>query len=121
MRLLVVNVNTTTSMTDQIAARRSRLLRLAPRSSGSPLHWRWERSSTWPWPGDDCQSSPPKGSAATKQPNPHEPAGHRGPANRVIRERVTNMAIGTGLDNITELRSSPCRGEDAPTAISLLD
>jgi glyoxylate carboligase len=39
----------------------------------------------------------------------------------VIRERVTNMAIGTGLDNITELRSSPCRGEDAPTAISLLD
>jgi hypothetical protein len=79
MRLVVVNVNTTTSMTDQIAARRSRLLRLAPRSSGSPLHWRWERSSTWPWPGDDCQSSPPNGSNATKQPNPHEPAGHRRP------------------------------------------
>ena len=58
MRLLVVNVNTTTSMTDQIAARRGRLLRLAPRSSGSPLHWHWERSSTWPWPGDDCHSSP---------------------------------------------------------------
>jgi hypothetical protein len=121
MRLLVVAVNTTTSMTDQIAPRRGRLLGLAPRSSGSPLHWRWERSSTWPWPGDDCQSSPPKRSAATKQPNPHEPAGHRGPANRVIRERVTNMAIGTGLDNITEFEELALPGEDAPTAISLLD
>jgi hypothetical protein len=74
MRLLVVAVNTTTSMTDQIATRRSRLLRLAPRSSGSPLHWRWERSSTWPWPRDDCQSSSPNGSAAAKRPNPHAPA-----------------------------------------------
>jgi hypothetical protein len=75
MRLLVVNVNTTTSMTDQITAQARSVAAPGTQIVGlTPLHWRWERSSTWPWPGDDCHSSPQNGSNATKQPNPHEPA-----------------------------------------------
>ena len=115
MRLLVVAVNTTTSMTDQIAAQDAVGCRAwHPDRRAHPLHWRWERSSTWPWPGDDCQSSPPNGSNATKQPNLHEPAGHRGLANRMIRERVTNMARGIELDNITEFEELALPGRGRP-------
>jgi tartronate-semialdehyde synthase len=39
----------------------------------------------------------------------------------VILERVTNIAMGTELDNVTEFEELARRGEDAPTAISLLD
>ena len=39
----------------------------------------------------------------------------------VILERVTNIAMGTELDNVTEFEELAQRGEDAPTAISLLD
>ena len=39
----------------------------------------------------------------------------------VILERVTNIAMGTELDNVTEFEELAMRGEDAPTAISLLD
>jgi tartronate-semialdehyde synthase len=39
----------------------------------------------------------------------------------VILERVTNIAMGTELDNVTEFEELALRGEDAPTAISLLD
>jgi tartronate-semialdehyde synthase len=39
----------------------------------------------------------------------------------VILERVTNIAMGTEIDNITEFEELARRGEDAPTAIALLD
>ena len=39
----------------------------------------------------------------------------------VILERVTNISMGTELDNVTEFEELARRGEDAPTAIVLLD
>ncbi|MGI8459548.1 MAG: glyoxylate carboligase [Propionibacteriaceae bacterium] len=39
----------------------------------------------------------------------------------VILERVTNISMGTELDNVTEFEELALRGDDAPTAISLLD
>jgi tartronate-semialdehyde synthase len=39
----------------------------------------------------------------------------------VILERVTNISMGTELDNVTEFEELAITGEDAPTAISLLD
>jgi tartronate-semialdehyde synthase len=39
----------------------------------------------------------------------------------VILERVTNISMGTELDNVTEFEELALRGTDAPTAIALLD
>ena len=39
----------------------------------------------------------------------------------VILERVTNISMGTELDNVTEFEELAISGEDAPTAITLLD
>jgi tartronate-semialdehyde synthase len=39
----------------------------------------------------------------------------------VIMERVTNVAMGTELDNITEFEETTSLGEHAPTAIAMLD
>jgi tartronate-semialdehyde synthase len=39
----------------------------------------------------------------------------------VILEKVTNISMGTELDNVTEFEELAQRGEDAPMAISLLD
>ncbi|CCH77586.1 glyoxylate carboligase [Nostocoides japonicum T1-X7] len=39
----------------------------------------------------------------------------------VILERVTNISMGTELDNVTEFEDLALTGTDAPTAISLLD
>ena len=39
----------------------------------------------------------------------------------VILERVTNISMGTELDNVTEFEDLALRGDDAPTAIALLD
>ncbi len=39
----------------------------------------------------------------------------------VILERITNVSMGTELDNVTEFEELAARGEDAPTAISMLD
>ena len=39
----------------------------------------------------------------------------------VILERVTNISMGTEIDNVVEFEELATRGEDAPTAISLLD
>jgi len=39
----------------------------------------------------------------------------------VILERVTNISMGTEIDNVTEFEELAVRGEDAPTAIVLLD
>lgn len=39
----------------------------------------------------------------------------------VILERVTNISMGTEIDNITEFEELAERGVDAPTAIALLD
>jgi tartronate-semialdehyde synthase len=39
----------------------------------------------------------------------------------VILERVTNIAMGTELDNVVEFEDLAERAEDAPTAIALLD
>jgi len=39
----------------------------------------------------------------------------------VILERVTNVSMGTELDNVTEFEELAVRGVDAPTAISMLD
>jgi tartronate-semialdehyde synthase len=39
----------------------------------------------------------------------------------VILERVTNISMGTELDNVTEFEELAQRGADAPTAIALLD
>jgi hypothetical protein len=113
MRLLVVAVNTT-SMTDQIAARRSRLLRLAPRSSGSPLHW--VGSGPLPGRGQGTTANPPRRTGRPRPSNRTDASrpGHRGPANRVILERVTNMAMGNELDNITELEELALLGRGRP-------
>jgi tartronate-semialdehyde synthase len=39
----------------------------------------------------------------------------------VILERVTNISMGTEIDNVTEFEELAVRGDDAPTAIVLLD
>ena len=40
----------------------------------------------------------------------------------IILERVTNISMGTELDNVTELGDLAARREDAPTAaVALLD
>jgi tartronate-semialdehyde synthase len=39
----------------------------------------------------------------------------------IILERVTNIAMGTEIDAINEFEALAERGEDAPTAISMLD
>jgi tartronate-semialdehyde synthase len=39
----------------------------------------------------------------------------------IILERVTNIAMGTELDNVVEFEDLALRAEDAPTAIALLD
>ncbi len=39
----------------------------------------------------------------------------------IILERVTNIAMGTEIDNIIEFEELAERGEDAPTSIALLD
>jgi tartronate-semialdehyde synthase len=39
----------------------------------------------------------------------------------IVLERVTNISMGTELDNVTEFEELAVRGEDAPTAIALLD
>jgi tartronate-semialdehyde synthase len=39
----------------------------------------------------------------------------------VILERVTNISMGTEIDNVTEFEDLALTGDDAPTAISLLD
>ena len=39
----------------------------------------------------------------------------------VILERVTNISMGTELDNVTEFEDLASDGADAPTAISMLD
>ncbi|MCH7834398.1 MAG: hypothetical protein IH911_04890 [Proteobacteria bacterium] len=39
----------------------------------------------------------------------------------VILERVTNISMGTEIDNLTEFEDLAEQGEDAPTAISMLD
>jgi tartronate-semialdehyde synthase len=39
----------------------------------------------------------------------------------VILERVTNISMGTEIDNVTEFEELALTGEDAPTAIALLD
>src|SRR5271166_3389716 len=39
----------------------------------------------------------------------------------IILERITNIAMGTEIDNVTEFEDLAERQEDAPTAIALLD
>ena len=39
----------------------------------------------------------------------------------VILERVTNVAMGTALDNINEFEDLAVTAADAPTALMLLD
>jgi tartronate-semialdehyde synthase len=39
----------------------------------------------------------------------------------IILERITNIAMGTELDNVVEFEELAERAEDAPTAIALLD
>jgi tartronate-semialdehyde synthase len=39
----------------------------------------------------------------------------------VILERVTNISMGTEIDNVTEFEDLALSGSDAPTAISMLD
>ncbi|EWT04629.1 glyoxylate carboligase [Intrasporangium chromatireducens Q5-1] len=39
----------------------------------------------------------------------------------MVLERVTNVSMGTELDNVVEFEELAERGEDAPTAIALLD
>jgi tartronate-semialdehyde synthase len=39
----------------------------------------------------------------------------------VILERVTNISMGTELDNVAEFEELAISGEDAPTAVALLD
>jgi tartronate-semialdehyde synthase len=39
----------------------------------------------------------------------------------VILEKVTNISMGTELDNVAEFEDLATRGEDAPMAISMLD
>ena len=39
----------------------------------------------------------------------------------IILERVTNIAMGTEIDNLTEFEDLAEDGADAPTALALLD
>jgi tartronate-semialdehyde synthase len=39
----------------------------------------------------------------------------------VILERVTNISMGTELDNVVEFEELASTGEHAPTAVSALD
>ena len=39
----------------------------------------------------------------------------------VILERVTNISMGTELDNVTEFEDLALSGADAPTAVAMLD
>ena len=39
----------------------------------------------------------------------------------IVLERVTNISMGTELDNVVEFEELAVRGEAAPTAIALLD
>jgi tartronate-semialdehyde synthase len=39
----------------------------------------------------------------------------------IILERVTNISMGTEIDNITEFEELAQDGKDAPTAVALLD
>jgi tartronate-semialdehyde synthase len=39
----------------------------------------------------------------------------------VILERVTNVSMGTEIDNVVEFEELALVGEDAPTAVALLD
>ena len=39
----------------------------------------------------------------------------------VILERVTNISMGTELDNVTEFEDLALTGADAPTAVAMLD
>ena len=39
----------------------------------------------------------------------------------IVLERITNIAMGTELDNVIEFEELATRREDAPTAVSLLD
>jgi tartronate-semialdehyde synthase len=39
----------------------------------------------------------------------------------VILERVTNVSMGTEIDEIVEFEELASVGEDAPTAVALLD
>jgi tartronate-semialdehyde synthase len=39
----------------------------------------------------------------------------------IILERITNISMGTEIDNIVEFEELATRGEDAPTAISALN
>lgn len=39
----------------------------------------------------------------------------------VILERVTNIAMGTEIDNVVEFKELAKSREDAPTAVALLD
>jgi len=39
----------------------------------------------------------------------------------IILERVTNIAMGTEIDNVTEFEELAKGKEDAPTAVALLD
>jgi tartronate-semialdehyde synthase len=39
----------------------------------------------------------------------------------VLLERVTNIAMGTEIDNITEFEELAASPADAPTAVALLD
>ena len=49
-------------------------------------------------------------------------ADHRVPVVvEVILERVTNISMGTEIDNVTEFEELARSAEDAPTAIALLD
>jgi hypothetical protein len=75
MRLLVVNVNTITSMTDQIAAQArsvaapgTQIVGLTPPLAVGAVFYLAVARGRLPL------LPPPNGSAATKRPNPHEPA-----------------------------------------------
>jgi tartronate-semialdehyde synthase len=39
----------------------------------------------------------------------------------IILERVTNISMGTEIDNVVEFEELATRGEDAPTAIGMLN
>jgi tartronate-semialdehyde synthase len=39
----------------------------------------------------------------------------------IVLERITNIAMGTELDNVVEFEELAERREDAPTAVSFLD
>ena len=39
----------------------------------------------------------------------------------IILERVTNIAMGTEIDNVVEFEELAAGKEDAPTAVALLD